>query len=172
MPTLAVLAAAAALASGVVLSTVEARHHKSSSHRGTAGTATPDQTVLMQQAGTADTIKAMKLGPGLQHSTVCPRAASSVDACFTGTLSKPATDPGAATSVASQMLGSLDVALGPAFGCDAVSGGPWGSGYDCTATGTWHSAPVNAFVFVSSEARTHAGAPRLDAMLTVLPTSR
>ena len=166
MPTLAVLAAVAALATGVVLSTVEARHHKSSSHHGTA---TPDQNVVMQQVATANTIKAMKLGKGLQHTTVCPRAATSVDACFTGALSKPATDPSTATSVAGEMLSSLEVGLGPAFGCDAVSGGPWGSGYDCAATGTWHSAPVNAFVFVSSEARARAGAPRLAAMLTVLP---
>jgi hypothetical protein len=168
VPTIAVTASVAALVSGVVVSTVEARHHKP--HKSVAA---PDQTSVEMAQATADQLNAMTLKNGIEHTKLCPTVATSRDACFTGPLDKPATDTTVAIAVTREMLASLDVAVTRPIGCTPVPGGPWGTGYGCTVGATWHSAPVGVTVFVSDQAKAERpeGAPGLDAMLTVVPTT-
>jgi len=169
VPTIAVTASLAALVSGVVVSSVVARdHHKSSPPAASA----PDPTSIEFAQATANQLNAMTLTNGIEHTKLCPNAATSMDACFTGALGKPATDPSAAIASAQGILTSLDVTVIRAIGCTTLTGGPWGSGYLCSDSGTWHSAPLSVSVFVSNVAKSQRpdGAPGLDAMLTVIPT--
>ena len=165
LPTVAIAAAGAALVSGLVLSAVDARHHKSSSLPPPSETQTI--SIQMQQA-LAHQLRTMKLPSGIRHTDVCPRVSSPADACFAGTLTVPVASPVDAVDVVSGMLKSLDVVPGTTFSCPPVIGGPQGSGYSCSVDGTWNSAEVSATVFISNPGHRPAGIPAVDAMLSVL----
>ena len=164
LPTIAVLASVGALVSGVVISTVEARHHHKSTTQSVAANPYADQLAARMAAA----LNVMPLPQGVTHSpTVCMSPPTRFDACFTGTLGAPAADVSAATTDAQQFLSSLGVTFDHPVGCSPQTGGPWGSGFGCITTGSWHTAPIAMAVFVSNETHRAKGTPSLAAMLSV-----
>lgn len=166
VPTMAALASIAALVTGVVVSTVEARHHKSSHKPSTTQGGTLGG---VEQQALAHHLSTMQLPTGLTHTVVCPRLAGPTDACFAGTSSAPVSSTLDAIDEASRTLASLGVTLSAPISCTPVSGGPQGSGYSCGSRGTWHTAPVSATLFIANPDHRPAGVPGVDAMLSVLP---
>src|SRR4051812_36682503 len=82
LPTISVLLALVALIAGVVVSAVDARHHRHSTRP--VARAVP-MTAARAQA-VAHALRGSQLPPGIQHTTVCPQAPTELDACFAGLL--------------------------------------------------------------------------------------
>jgi hypothetical protein len=163
MPTIAASVAVVALISAVVVGVVESKHHSHKSQD------SGGQSIsLAQRQSIAHQLNTMTLPKGVAHTTVCPQAATALDACFSGPLTGTVPSALTAASDTEQMLTSLGITLGLSRSCSAAAGGPQGSGYYCESIGsTWHGNTVSTTVFVSNAAHKKATPARLDAMVSV-----
>lgn len=168
VPAIAASVAVAALISGVVAGVVASGHHKSAR---TPVTSQVQTVSLAQRQSIAHQLASMALPKGVSHSTICPRAATPTDACFTAAIDAPATSALVAAGEAEKLLTSLGLTLGVARNCAQVTGSPQGSGYMCNSDGEWHDNAVATTVFVSDHlAHRSANFPGLDAELSVPAT--
>jgi hypothetical protein len=149
----------------VVVGAVESKHHSHKSQD------SGGQSIsLAQRQSIAHQLNTMPLPKRFAHTTVCPQAATALDACFSGPLTGTVPSALTAASDTEQILTSLDITLGLLRSCSAVTGGPQGSGYYCESNGTWHGNAVSTTVFVSNAAHKKTTPARLYAMVLVPPS--
>src|SRR5947199_4364685 len=137
LPTVTVLTALVALVAGVVVSAVDARHHRHSARpvaRSVPITAARGHAV-------AQALRGLQPPPGVRYTTVCPQAATDLDACFAGSLPVTSADVPAPFV---QLLTSLEVTVQATPACGTVKRGPQGSGIICFTRGEWRGLPVSA----------------------------
>src|SRR3954466_5637129 len=145
LPTVTVLLALLGLGSAVVVSAVDARHH---GHPARTVAKSEPMTAARGHA-VAQALRSFQLPPGIRHTTVCPQAATDLEACFAGSL--PVTSSHVPAPFI-QLLTSLGVTVQANPACGTVKRGPQGSGIICFTRGEWEGSPVSALALSRSAA--------------------
>jgi hypothetical protein len=175
LSTVGVTVALAALVAGVTIS-VEESHHRASTPKTSPAVHLPvtslaqQTTSLAQQQQLARELRTMTVPKGVVHTTICPQAATSADACFSASSRSPVPTHRTAAGGPLSLLISLHITPTASVICTRAPGGPQGSGFLCTTNATWHGAAVSVTTFASTDAHNHTIRRGLDAIVSVHAT--